>query len=52
MSKSRNIIHITRDRDLMDQVRGNVPLRNKQIHQDKREKRNSKWWKNQQNWDE
>ena len=53
MSKTRHIINLTCDRELLEKVRGNVPLRNKQIHQDKREKRGgNKWWKDQRNWDE
>jgi len=43
---SKNIITLTSDSELMKQVRGHVPLRNKQIHSDRREKRQSKWWKN------
>lgn len=48
---SKTIIKIASDQELRQQIRGEVPLRRKQVHQDRREKRQSKWWKDNRNWD-
>jgi hypothetical protein len=39
------------DSKLRDQIRGSVPLRAKQIHTNRSEKRQNKWWKDSKNWD-
>jgi hypothetical protein len=48
---NKHFINITGDRELLKQVRGSVPLRNKQVHSDRREKRQDKWWKNPSKWE-
>jgi hypothetical protein len=50
MSDKHNI-RIASDRELMKQVRGSVPLRGKQVHNDRREKRQDKWWNNPNKWE-
>ena len=50
MSKTKTI-KMTSDYELMQRIRGSIPLRANQIHRDRREKRQRKDWKDERNWE-
>jgi hypothetical protein len=51
VSNKKFILHITDDQTLRKQIRGCEPLRAKQIHKDRREKREgNRRWQESQDW--
>jgi hypothetical protein len=52
MSNKPFILTITDDAVLRKQIRGSIPLREKQIHRNRREKRQGKWWNNPNKWEQ
>ena len=52
MSNKTFTVTITGDRKLMEQIRGEIPLRAKQVHKNRKDKRNDKWWNDPRKWDQ